>query len=228
MSFLRHLRSRRSFRLSPLDPIGRIGSRVRAGRLQRVQGQQLPSFGSFGLRILLTAPESRRYERRRFAAVAGARDGGAAGPSALRNVMRYRALAADYDDTLAIDGVAAAPVLAALARVRESGRKLVLVTGRRLPELLELVRDIELFDRAVAENGALLYDPATRDERLLSAPPPLDFIDALRQRAPVSAGKVIVATVRPYEAVVLEAIRARGLALHLIFNKESVMVLPAG
>jgi hydroxymethylpyrimidine pyrophosphatase-like HAD family hydrolase len=41
-------------------------------------------------------------------------------------------------------------------------------------------------------------------------------------------GHTIVATVRPYELRVLEAIRDLGLELQVIFNKESVMVLPAG
>src|SRR5207253_4003528 len=49
--------------------------------------------------------------------------------------MRYLALATDYDGTLAHDGRVDAPTLAALDRVRASGRRLFLVTGRELPEL---------------------------------------------------------------------------------------------
>lgn len=142
--------------------------------------------------------------------------------------MRYCVFATDYDGTIAIDGTTPAPVLEALRRVRKSGRKLVLVTGRRMSDLLEVLPDLALFDRVVAENGALLYTPATREERLLALPPPPDFIETLRQRAPVAAGRVVVATVRPYEAIALETIRVRGLELQLIFNQEAVMVLPPG
>lgn len=44
--------------------------------------------------------------------------------------MRYRALAADYDNTLAHDGYVADKTAAALNRLRAPGRRLILVTGR--------------------------------------------------------------------------------------------------
>jgi len=47
---------------------------------------------------------------------------------------------------------------------RKSGRKLILVTGRELDDLIKVFPRIDLFDRVVAENGALLYRPATREE----------------------------------------------------------------
>ena len=53
--------------------------------------------------------------------------------------MRYLVLACDYDGTLASDGVVSEETLAALQRLRDSGRKLILVTGR---ELENLVRDL--------------------------------------------------------------------------------------
>lgn len=49
--------------------------------------------------------------------------------------MRYFVLASDYDGTLAKDGRVAEDTLAALTMVKESGRKLVLVTGRELAEI---------------------------------------------------------------------------------------------
>jgi len=78
--------------------------------------------------------------------------------------MRYFALATDYDGTLAHDGVVSATTIAALERLRASGRKLILVTGRELADLLRAFTRIDLFDRVVAENGALIYSPATREE----------------------------------------------------------------
>ena len=49
--------------------------------------------------------------------------------------MRYLALATDYDGTLAADGRVAGDTVAALERLRASGRKLILVTGRELDDL---------------------------------------------------------------------------------------------
>jgi hydroxymethylpyrimidine pyrophosphatase-like HAD family hydrolase len=143
--------------------------------------------------------------------------------------MRYLALATDYDGTLARDGCVDGPTLAALDRVRVSGRRLVLVTGRELPELLGIFPEIGRFDRVVAENGALLYDHATGTARDLAPPPPRPFLDDLRRRGvPFSVGRSIVATVEPHEHAVLAAIRDLGLEWHVIFNKGSVMTLPSG
>jgi hydroxymethylpyrimidine pyrophosphatase-like HAD family hydrolase len=87
-----------------------------------------------------------------------------------------------------------------------------------------------LFDRVVAENGAVLYDPATRSVRSLGEPPPVTFANELRRRGvePVSIGHVIVATWTPHETTVLEVIRDLTLELQVVFNKGAVMVLPSG
>jgi hypothetical protein len=89
---------------------------------------------------------------------------------------------------------------------------------------------LHLFDRVVAENGALLYNPASRTEQPLGERPPDVFIQALRERniTPLSVGRVIVATWEPNETAVFEAIHALGLELQVIFNKGAVMVLPSG
>ena len=96
--------------------------------------------------------------------------------------MRYVALACDYDGTLAHDGTVADETVVALERLRESNRKLILVTGRQLDDLMRVFARLDLFDRVVVENGALLYRPATREERRLAEPPPPRFVDALRAR----------------------------------------------
>jgi hypothetical protein len=144
--------------------------------------------------------------------------------------MRYVALASDYDGTLAEDGHVSTQALEALERVRDSGRRLVLVTGRELDDLLRVFPRIGLFDRVAAENGALLYRPDTGEERLLGARPPDVFVEELRRRGVegISVGRVIVATWEPYETTVLETIRDLGLELQVIFNKGAVMVLPEG
>jgi HAD superfamily hydrolase (TIGR01484 family) len=144
--------------------------------------------------------------------------------------MRYLALATDYDGTLAHDGRVADATLAAVTRLRQSGRRLVLVTGRDLPDLHLTFSNVDLFDRVVAENGALLYRPATREERILATPPPQAFRDELARRGvrPLAAGRVILATYSAHQAVVLDAIRRAGLDLQVILNKDHLMVLPAG
>ena len=119
--------------------------------------------------------------------------------------MRYFCLISDYDGTLAHDGQVTGATLEALKRVKASGRKLVLATGRELPDLLRVFPEIALFDLAVVENGALLYNPATGEKRLLADAPPLAFAEELRRRGvlPLSVGECIVATWHPHEAVVL-------------------------
>jgi HAD superfamily hydrolase (TIGR01484 family) len=144
--------------------------------------------------------------------------------------MRYLALATDYDGTLATDGRVNDETLAALKRLQASGRKLILVTGRQLDDLQRAFPQFDCFDCIVAENGALLYFPASRQEKILGTQPPVEFIKALRERhvEPLSIGKVIVATWHPNETTVLEIIRELGLELQVIFNKGAVMVLPSG
>ncbi len=144
--------------------------------------------------------------------------------------MRYLALACDYDGTLAHAGRVADRTIAALERLHASGRKLILVTGRELPDLLSAFPRTDLFDWVVAENGCLLYRPSTQEKRALGDPPPAKFVLELQKRnvEPLSIGQSIVATWTPHEATVLEVIRQLGLELQLIFNKGAVMVLPAG
>jgi hypothetical protein len=144
--------------------------------------------------------------------------------------MRYLALATDYDGTLAADGHVDEETLAALERLRFSGRKLILITGRQLDDLLKVFSQINLFDIVVAENGALLYTPANNQEKLLAERPPQEFIKKLQERGvePLSVGKVIVATWHPHETMVLEVIKELGLDLEIILNKGAVMVLPTG
>ncbi len=143
--------------------------------------------------------------------------------------MRFQALATDYDGTLATGGTVGADIFGA-ARFRQSGRKVLLVTGREMPDLMKTCSQLDAFDLIVAENGALLYDPATEQETLLEAAPPTEFVDLLMQRkvSPMSQGRVIVATWQPHETVVLQTIRDLGLELQVIFNKGAVMILPPG
>jgi hydroxymethylpyrimidine pyrophosphatase-like HAD family hydrolase/energy-coupling factor transporter ATP-binding protein EcfA2 len=144
--------------------------------------------------------------------------------------VRHVALAVDYDGTLAAHGVVADDVVTALERLKKTGRKLVLVTGREVEDVLRIFPRVDLFDRVVGENGAVGYGPADRRLEIHGEPPPAVFVEALRDRGvtPLSVGHVIVATWEPNQSVVLEVIRDLGLELQVIFNKGAVMVLPAG
>jgi hypothetical protein len=148
----------------------------------------------------------------------------------LPEFMRYVALASDYDGTLADQGAVRSSSIAALGRLAASGRKLILVTGRELDDLRLVFPEHELFQRIVAENGALLYNPATRESRALGEPPPPEFVAALYKAGvqPLFVGASIVATVQPHDAVVLRIIRDLDLPMQVIFNREAVMVLPSG
>jgi HAD superfamily hydrolase (TIGR01484 family) len=144
--------------------------------------------------------------------------------------MIVHVLAVDYDGTIALHGRLEPATARALARVRESGRKLVLVTGRLLPDLRRVCPDVEsLFDTIVAENGAVAYVPARRETRLLGDAPEPSLIAALERRdVPFEVGTSIVATDETFAPRALAAIREAGVERSLVFNKGSLMLLPGG
>lgn len=144
--------------------------------------------------------------------------------------MRYLALALDYDGTFATDGHATTAAVASIKKLRKSGRRAILVTGRRLDDLLAAFPEIELFDYVVAENGALVYSPRSREETALAKPPPAHFIERLTSLGvnPIEVGRVIVSTWLPNQNKVLQAIQETGLELLMVFNRSAVMILPPG
>lgn len=144
--------------------------------------------------------------------------------------MRYRIFATDYDGTFAHHGVAAPETIQAVERLRASGRRTMMVTGREIEDLKKVFPRLDIFDLVVGENGAVLYEPATGRVRLLQEPPPPQFAEELRARGvtPLDIGRVVVATLEPHETIALEVIKKMGLELEIIFNKGSVMILPSG
>lgn len=140
-----------------------------------------------------------------------------------------RALATDFDGTLAHDGTVSETTLHALQRLKDAGYKLILVTGRELNDLAATFPQMNVFDLMVLENGPVLYEPATGKMDLLATQPPVEFVTRLIQKGmPVQVGKVIVATWEPHESEVLATIKELGLDLQVIFNKGAVMILPGG
>lgn len=144
--------------------------------------------------------------------------------------MHFAALATDFDETLAVQGKVSDETVDALERLKAHDRRLLLVSGRELDDLQSVFPQLNLFDEVVAENGPLLYDPASGKEKVLVPGPP----DALKERlaqlgvSPLTSGRVVVATLEEHSQTVLDVIQELGLELQLIFNKGSVMVLPAG
>ncbi|MFI6291457.1 HAD-IIB family hydrolase [Nonomuraea sp. NPDC050790] len=142
--------------------------------------------------------------------------------------MRYKALACDYDETLARKGHVSEEAIDALERLSRAGMFVLLVTGRELDDLLEVFPQRDLFDLIIAENGGVLHDPAQRTTQPLAEPLPAALVDRLRAEGvtPLGVGQVIVATREPYDTQVLAAIRELGLEAQVIYNKGAVMVLP--
>ena len=105
-----------------------------------------------------------------------------------------------------------------------------LVTGRELPDLRRLFDRFDLFERVVAENGGVLYRPATGEEIMLAGPPPAPLLRRLQglNLVPLSIGRVVIATTEPHERALATTIAELNLDLRLTLNKGSVMALPTG
>jgi hydroxymethylpyrimidine pyrophosphatase-like HAD family hydrolase len=144
--------------------------------------------------------------------------------------MRYVALAVGFDGTLARDGRCDERCIEALRALAATGRKLILVTGRELRELLEIFPEVRLFDYVVAENGAVMHRPATRESEILAQAPPEILLQELRRRhvTPLTVGSSIVRTVQANEAEVSAALRKLQLDFQLVTNPGALMMLPAG
>src|SRR6476620_4092412 len=117
--------------------------------------------------------------------------------------MKWHALATDYDGTLAHDGLVDDPTTAALDRFRNSGRRLIMVTGRELPDLQKVCQVLDRFEWIVAENGALLYRPSDHFSQLLCAPASAELAQKLGEAhaEPLSIGRAIIATRDPYHTL---------------------------
>jgi hypothetical protein len=140
------------------------------------------------------------------------------------------ALASDYDGTIADDGVTTENTKAALAQLKASGRKLVMVTGRPIDELTEVFDRLDLFDIVVAENGGLLYYPATGSIRTLAPAPSVALVARLRERGvtELAVGHTIVASHDGHLAVMRQTVAELGAGLEVILNTDAVMILPTG
>ena len=144
--------------------------------------------------------------------------------------MRFAALATDYDGTLARDGVVDGGTIAAIRRFRASGRKLILVTGRQVPDLERVFPAVRLFDAVAAENGGVLWLPPSGAETPLAPPPAPALVAALRGAgvAPLDFGRVIIASNASAAAAIGRVLEQTRAAYRIILNRESLMLLPEG
>jgi len=158
---------------------------------------------------------------------AGPADPLLAGGLAEGSVGYFRAVALDFDGTLA-DGLVAPATLAALTEARARGVRVILVTGRIMSELRAVFPEVdEHVDAVVAENGALLV---TRGGvRVLAAPVGRAVSAALTGRwVAHRSGQVLIAGAAAHEPAALEVVRELGLDCQLIRNRGELMILPAG
>jgi hypothetical protein len=144
--------------------------------------------------------------------------------------MRYKALASDYDRTLATEGRVSNAALAAIDRWRAAGGKMLLVTGRHLEDLFTVFPAIDHCDLAVLENGSLLYNPTSGETSILGSPPPDALVQMLREQGvePLAVGRGNLSTRQPHEQTVRAALHRLQLDWHVILNKTDVIIMPPG
>ena len=139
-----------------------------------------------------------------------------------------RAVAVDFDGTIAENDRADPNVLDTLASIRASGVRVVLATGRTLEDLAVLLPDgASRFDAIVAENGAVL---AFADGRQRSIAPRVSvtLAEELEKRGvPFRRGRVLLATDAVHAYSIVEAIGRLGLDEQILRNRGALMVLPA-
>lgn len=140
----------------------------------------------------------------------------------------YHAIAIDYDGTLTEGEQPSAATLDAIAAIRETGTRMVLVTGRVLADLEHVFPTVDdYFDAVVAENGGVLRHRGV--SRALAAPVPFELDERLVHRGVAFArGQVLLACQAEHELAVLAELRELGSDCQLIRNRGALMVLPAG
>lgn len=144
--------------------------------------------------------------------------------------MRYVALAAGFDGTLAINGRCEASCVEALRAIAATGRKLILVTKRELRDLLEIFPEAGIFDYLVAESGAVMHRTATRESTILAHAPPENLVQELhrRQITPLAVGSSSITTSCAHEGEVAATIRKLQLDCEMMTNEDTLIILPGG
>ena len=141
---------------------------------------------------------------------------------------KIEAIVCDYDRTLTDESlVLSENAVTSLEGARKNGIKVFIASGRRLPFLVDVNGRRSFADVLIAENGAVIYDPADGTkillgeglEELKSAFTGVDFVEV---------EEVIVATTLPYLEDVKEIIRRNNLSVDIELNRDDVMIMPKG
>lgn len=141
--------------------------------------------------------------------------------------MRLKAIALDYDGTIAEHGRLSPEVRAAIRRAGQAGLVAIIVTGRILGDLRRACGDLSFVDAVVAENGAVLAFPRGGRSSALHGPPAPAFLDELRRRkVRFDVGETVVEADASAAPAALEAIRRLEQPLALLFNRDRMMILP--
>jgi len=143
--------------------------------------------------------------------------------------LTYRAIACDSDGTLVEDKTLTDKTRQALDRFKSAGGILILATGETVQQVTEFP-DLFRFDLVIAENGALLYWPQTKREKLLTGQNPDELIARLEAEdiTPDTVGEVIVSCKPPKAERFASAVRSLEDGWTVIRNRDEVMVLPRG
>ena len=141
---------------------------------------------------------------------------------------KIEAIVCDYDRTLTDESlVLSENAVTSLKSARKDGIKVFIASGRRLPFLVDVTAGRGFVDAIIAENGAVIYDPADGTkillgeglEELKSAFAGVDFVEV---------EEVIVATTHPCLEDVKEIIRRNDLSVDIELNRDDVMIMPKG
>jgi len=143
--------------------------------------------------------------------------------------MNLRVLALDFDGTIATGDKLDPEAAAAIREARAAGLLAILVTGRMLGDLDDLLPEAPLFDAVVGENGAVLRLSPDPSPLLLSGAPDARLLGELtRKGIPHRVGSCVVEAAADAAPVVLDSIRRLELPLGIGFNRGRLMVLPLG
>lgn len=140
-------------------------------------------------------------------------------------------IACDFDRTLTDDSLSLSKdIVKKLAFMKELvGFILVIASGRRLLSLIKLLNGlIDSCDALIAENGAILYDPKKRMKIRLTSR--IDALHKALRKSGIEAefGEVIVSIRRSEYVRLLDILKQHNLDVDLIYNVDSLMVLPRG
>jgi|SRR3954467_11614057 hydroxymethylpyrimidine pyrophosphatase-like HAD family hydrolase len=143
--------------------------------------------------------------------------------------QKLLALATDGDGTLLRGGHMGRDTIAALKRWRDAGHKLVLVTGENVRQIGDFPH-ADLFDRIVAENGALVVRSRKGNARRLCRLPSARLLRAFKEGHvwPMKRGRVILQAKFDQENNIRRILRRTKLPWNIIRNRKELIVIPEG